>query len=58
MLPRMSYLPLATGDVRERFSESAAAKQDAMWFELALGPGVPLKWFVSPPRAAGSRAIL
>jgi len=41
MLPRLSYLPLVTTEVRSHFLSSAPAREDEMWFEA---DGTPLKW--------------
>ena len=40
MLPRMSYLPLATDKVRKHFSSNISSASD-MWFSH---DGVPLRW--------------
>ncbi|KAH3742865.1 autophagy protein 5 [Pelomyxa schiedti] len=43
-VPRISYLPLCTQFVRERFSPFVSAPVEDMWFEA---PGnIPLKWHV------------
>ena len=41
MLPRMSYLPLATEKVRKHFSDSAPGEAGDMWFSYN---GTPLRW--------------
>jgi autophagy-related protein 5 len=41
LLPRMSYLPLFTKEVREHFLPSAPALEDELWLEYKT---TPLKW--------------
>jgi len=41
LLPRMSYLPLWTKDVREHFRSSAPALEDELWLDYKA---TPLKW--------------
>lgn len=41
LLPRMSYLPLWTKDVREHFRSSAPALEDELWLDYKT---TPLKW--------------
>ena len=40
-LPRQSYLPCVTQEVRQHFLSSAPAREDEMWFEWEQ---IPLKW--------------
>ena len=41
MLPRMSYLPLATEKVSKHFSSSSQPAEGEMWFSYG---GTPLRW--------------